>query len=97
MKNPRLADFHHGWIIEVVHHESGFQSTCYSPSRKRIQDISTYTCEQEAFNAAKKLISRHTACYSLATTLRELFELNKLEFEEWCSLNQSLREMAIAS
>lgn len=90
MQNPCLADFYHGWLIEVNLAESGFQSVCYSPARERLSDYVIYSTDFQAIAAAKKIINKYIARHVLANFIRELYELEKLSFEEWRSLNQSL-------
>ncbi|MDX2214421.1 MAG: hypothetical protein SFY66_14110 [Oculatellaceae cyanobacterium bins.114] len=90
MQNSYLADFYHGWLIEVMQTENGFQSICYSPARERLSDYSTYSNDFQALAAAKKIINKYVARHVLTSFIRELYELEKLDFEEWRSLNQSL-------
>ena len=40
--------------------------------------------------AAEQIINQYTACHALIQLLRELYEMNKLNFEDWRSLQQSL-------
>jgi hypothetical protein len=90
MKDPCLADFYHGWIIEISSGDEGFKSICYSPCRQRLTDYKIYPSDIEALIAAKRLINRHLACHSMSAFLRDAYESGKLSFDEWRSLNQSL-------
>jgi hypothetical protein len=90
MKSSCLADFYHGWLIEVAYQETGFYHTCYSPYRQQLQDSTAYPCEAKALKAAKQLIMHQLACYAMAGVLRDLYECGELRFDEWRSLNNSL-------
>jgi hypothetical protein len=90
MEEPCLADFYHGWLIEVRCEESGFRSVCYSPSRQRLSDYTSHPSDFQALSAAKRLIDKNVTRYLLASFLRDRYELGQLSFEEWRSLNQSL-------
>jgi hypothetical protein len=90
MKDPCLADFYHGWIIEVLAETEGFKSVCYSPSRQRLTDHKSYPSDICALVAAKRLINQHLACHSMSVFLRDAYEAGNLSFEEWRSLNHSL-------
>ena len=90
MNDSHLADFYLGWSIEVMHNNSGFEVICYSPCRKRIQDFVAYDSEFAAMKAAKQVIDWYAACHTLSKALRELYETDRIDFEEWRSLHQSL-------
>lgn len=90
MNNSCLADFYHGWIIEVSQQDEGFRSVCYSPSRQRLSDYVTYASDFQALSASKRLINQHFVRHALSSLLRELYEADSLDFDEWRSLNQSL-------
>lgn len=88
--NVYLTDFYQDWLIEVVQIEGGFSSICYSPYWEQIKDDDIYPSLLEAMRAAKQEIDRHVACHSLIHLLRELYEAQRLEFEEWQSLSHFL-------
>ncbi|NJR64968.1 MAG: hypothetical protein HC772_06060 [Leptolyngbyaceae cyanobacterium CRU_2_3] len=90
MNDTYLSDFYHGWLIEITSTESGFEGTCYSPCRKKVQDYATHKSDFEAMQAAKQAIDWYMACQSLSSFLREQYESDRLSFEEWQSLDQSL-------
>lgn len=92
MHNECLTDFYRGWMIEIVRQDIGFQSVCYSPSRQRLDDDVMYSREFLALNAGRALVDLHLACQQFSGVLRELYESEKLEFEEWRSLTQSIVE-----
>jgi len=97
MHHSYLADFHRGWIIEVVRDGDGFRSTCYSSAREHFSDNTIYPSESQAIGTAKRTIDRYIACYLLSSFLRDMYELGNLSFEEWSTLNQSLMKGAIAT
>lgn len=90
MSNPCLADFYHGWIIEIMYDSGGYKNMCYSPCRQRLSDFQSYPDDFQALAAAKQLINQQLVRYVLQGFLREMYESGRLEFEEWRSLNQSL-------
>ncbi|MBE9178317.1 hypothetical protein IQ268_06915 [Oculatella sp. LEGE 06141] len=92
MLDPQLSDFYRGWSIEVVKQENGFSSTCYSPSRERISNSTVYLYDFHAINAAKQAINEHLTCKLLASFVRELYEVDRISFQEWRSLHQSIFE-----
>ncbi|HEY9628583.1 MAG TPA: hypothetical protein V6C84_14875 [Coleofasciculaceae cyanobacterium] len=91
MNDARLSDFYRGWLIEITPIELGFQMVCYSPCREKIKDMTTYSSEIEALRVAKHTINGYAACQAISIFLRESFEADRLCFEEWRSLHQSLR------
>jgi hypothetical protein len=93
MQKLHVADFYHGWIIEVAHENGLFTTACYSPSRERFIDYSTHPSDIHALRAAKQGINRYLACHALSSFCRELYELGQLPFEEWRSLQNSLTEI----
>ncbi|GAB4380531.1 MAG: hypothetical protein Kow00121_36980 [Elainellaceae cyanobacterium] len=90
--NAQIADFYHGWFIEIVAVGDSFGSVCYSPYREKFTDCIVYPSDLEAMSAAKRSINSYFACYTLAQTVREFYESKKLSFEEWQSLQQSLTQ-----
>lgn len=90
MNGSHLVDFYQGWLIEVVQIEGRFSSTCYSPCREKLSSHTTHPSDFGAFNAAKRVIDHYGACYSLTLALRDLYETERIGFEEWRSLQQSL-------
>lgn len=90
MANSTVADFHQGWMVEVVHEGTEFRSICYSPSRQRLSDYRTYTDQSRAMAAAKQLIDRQMVGHALQCVMRELFEQGALSFDDWRSLHNSL-------
>lgn len=78
-------------MIEVTQDDEGYKTMCYSPSRQRLSDYKHYPTDFTALSAAKWLIGEHFARHLLNGFLRDMYELGKLEFDEWRSLNQSLR------
>jgi hypothetical protein len=94
MKNSScLTDFHHGWLIEIVPCEQGFQATCYSPCRKRFV-LQEPGSSLDVLYVAKQAIDHQVACSSLSGVLRELYENGQLSFEEWSALHHSLTQIA---
>lgn len=93
MKDPRLIDFHHGWLIEIVPSDNGFQAVSYSPCRKRLISQYHHSSSFDAFHAAKREIDHQIALSSLSTVLRELYEADYLCFEEWTLLQNSLQQV----
>lgn len=97
MNGSHLVDFYQGWLIEVVHIEGRFSSICYSPCREKLSSHSTHPSDFGALNAAKRIIDQYSACYSLTLALRDLYETDRIGFEEWRSLQQSLTDAMKAS
>jgi hypothetical protein len=93
MNNAHLMDFYLGWSIEVIADNDRFAIVCYSPCRRRIQDSASYESEFIAMTAAKRAIDWCTACHTLSRALRELYETERIDFEEWQPLHQSLMAM----
>lgn len=79
-------------MIEVVTQGVGYTSVCYSSLRQRIDDDVVYSRDFLALNAGKTLVDLHLACQQFSGVLRELYESEKLEYEEWRSLNQSITD-----
>jgi hypothetical protein len=101
MKDAHLVDFYHGWLIEILQitvsqYELGFESVCYSPCREKVCNSQVHSSELEAMNAAKQVIDWYGACQSLRVVLRQFYEADQLDFEEWRSLHQSLTAVAKA-
>ncbi|WP_448597830.1 hypothetical protein [Thermoleptolyngbya sp.] len=92
MNSACLTDFYRGWMIEVVPQGIGYTSVCYSPSRQRIDDDVLYSRDFLALNAGKALVDLYLACQQFSSVLRELYESDKLEYEEWRSLSQSITD-----
>ena len=97
MGDGYLVDFYHGWLIEVLQikvsqNEPGFEVVCYSPCRQKVCDDQVHASAFEAMKAAKQIINWHGACQLLSTLLRQFYEADRLGFEEWRSLHQSLIE-----
>lgn len=92
MNSACLTDFYRGWMIEVVPQGIGYTSVCYSPSRQRIDDDVVYSRDFLALNAGKALVDLYLACQQFSGVLRELYESEKLEYEEWRSLSQSITD-----
>jgi hypothetical protein len=95
MDSGYLIDFYHGWLIEVLplgvsKNEFGFEVICYSPCREKVGNDQVYRSAFEAMKAAKQVINWHVACQLLRDILRQFYEADRLEFEEWRSLHQSL-------
>jgi hypothetical protein len=90
MHTDDLTDFYRGWMIEIVQQNNGFQSVCHSPARQRLDDDVMYSREFLALNAGRALVDLHLACQQFSGVLRELYELEKLDFEEWRSLTESI-------
>jgi hypothetical protein len=91
-----LIDFHHGWLIEIivletVSSENKFKAVCYSPYRKHLILQELHCSKFDALFAAQQMINYQIACNSLSCTLRELYEAGQLHFDEWNSLQHSLR------
>ena len=101
MGGSYLTDFYHGWLIEVLpigvsQNEPSFEVVCYSPCREKVCNDQIYLSAFEAMKAAKQVINWHVACQLLRDVLRQFYEADRLEFEEWRSLHQSLTEAAKA-
>ncbi|UBF26100.1 hypothetical protein K9N68_31985 [Kovacikia minuta CCNUW1] len=90
MLNNSLTDFHRGWMIEIISGEKGFQSTCRSPVGEQLNNGEHYPHHFIAWRIGMELIDQFYACYALKTFLRDAYEAEHLDFEEWRSLNQSL-------
>jgi hypothetical protein len=97
MKNIYLADFYQGWLIEVVETEEGFKSSCYSPCWEKFVSKTICSSEFEAVCLARMHINYCGACYALIGFLRELYESDRLTFDQWKLLQQSVNEMAKAA
>jgi hypothetical protein len=92
MHDSHSADFYHGWIIEIVQEDGGFKSTCYSPSRERYSDYVLHPSDADALVSARHGIDRYVVRHQLASFLRELYEVEKISFDEWRLLNRSLNQ-----
>ena len=97
MGDGYLVDFYHGWLIEVLQirvaqNEPGFEVVCYSPCRQKACLDPVYPSAFEAMKAAKQMINWYGACQLLRQLLRQFYEADRLDFEEWRSLHQSLIE-----
>lgn len=92
---PTEADFHQGWLIEVIPHEQGFQSLCYSPCRKRLADTTIYASVSEAIETARAQISYQMACTAIVVLMRDLYEDHKLSIDEWQNISRSIVQRAI--
>ena len=88
--NVYSADFYQGWLIEVIQVEEGFRSICYSPCWEMLNSPLICASDFEAIGVARQHINQYGACYSIALVLRELYEDDRLSFEEWRLLQQSL-------
>lgn len=97
MPEPELTDFYQGWMIEITKTEAGYRCICYNSNRQRLSDPTLHPRDLYALAAAKRLIDDVIARCTLANFLREIYELNKLEFEEWQSLQRSLAKTLSAS
>lgn len=86
------VDFYQGWLIEIVPVEQGFKSVCCSPQRHQVIDDSFYACDLEAMSAAKRSINHYYACHTITQLLRELYEAQQLNFEEWRMLQESVTQ-----
>jgi len=95
MNNSCQADFYQGWLIEITQTESGFRSTCLSPSRQTLNPDRFYKSSFEALVQAKRSIDHSLACHALASWIREFFEAEGLSFDEWRSLHQSITEVHV--
>ena len=101
MDNGYLIDFHHGWLIEVLpiglsQNEPGFEAVCYSPCREKVRNNQVHASAFEAMKVAKQAINWHGACQQLREVLRQLYEADRMGFDEWRSLHQSLTDAAKA-
>jgi len=85
-----IADFHCGWLIEVYQLEGGYQSWCTSPNGYQLSDRNFYAQPLQAQQAAIQLIDRLCVSFAIKQALREQFEANKLSFDEWQALTNSL-------
>lgn len=92
MRNVYSADFYQGWLIEIIQVEEGFRCICYSPCWEKFSSPLVCDSDFEAISIARKYINQHSACYSITLVLRELYETDRLSFEEWRSLQQSLAQ-----
>ncbi|NJO41763.1 MAG: hypothetical protein HC865_14310 [Cyanobacteria bacterium RU_5_0] len=92
MRREHSIDFYHGWLIEIIQVEDGFESICYSPCRETFSNHTLYTSEFEALGAAKQGINQYGSYHSLKWMLRELYEAKRLSFGEWQAIQQSLVE-----
>lgn len=96
MRSVYSADFYQGWLIEVIQVEEGFKCICYSPCWEKFNSSLVCASDFEAIGIARRQINQHAACYSITLVLRELYEADRLSFEEWQLLQQSLAETAKA-
>ncbi|MBL1176093.1 hypothetical protein [Pantanalinema sp. GBBB05] len=87
---PQLTEFHRGWMIEITHIEGRFQTICYSPNGSRLYDRTGYLSSTVAWQVAMELIDQYFVRIALKRFLREQYEIERLTFEEWQQLHQSL-------
>jgi hypothetical protein len=87
--NSDLVDFHHGWLIEILPSEQGFQAICYSPCRQQLI-LERQPSDFDALYAAKQAINYQLARSSLSRIVRQLYETGRLQGNEWQKLQQSL-------
>lgn len=85
-----LIEFHQGWMIEVIAAEAGFRLCCRSPLGEKLADPTVYQNHQLAMAKAIQLLDQFFACQALRQVLRELYEAEKISFEEWQQLGRSL-------
>jgi len=89
-----ITDFHRGWLIEVQRLADGFQALCISSSGMEFSDRILYAQPLQAQQKAIQLINHFFASSALKQILRELFEAEKLNFEEWQTLSASLNSVS---
>lgn len=70
--------------------ESGFRLSCRSPLGEKLADPTVYQNHQLAMTKAMQLIDQFFACQALRQVLREIYEAEKISFEEWQQLGRSL-------
>lgn len=87
---PQLTEFHRGWMIEIAQVEDRFQTICYSPNGSRLHDRTCYFSSTAAWQAATELIDQYFVRMALKRFLREQYEVERLTFDEWQQLHQSL-------
>lgn len=92
MKREPLVSFYRGWLIEVRPCEAGFYPICYSPHHTQFSLVTAYPVPQSAIIAARRQINRYGAGYSLSLWLQEQYEADRVSFEDWRLLQQSLTE-----
>lgn len=92
MRSVHSADFYQGWLIEIIQSEEGFSCTCYSPCWEKFDSPLVCASDFEATHIARQQINQYVTYYSIILVLREFYEANRLSFEEWRSLKQSLTE-----
>ena len=85
-----LTDFYRGWLVKISPSEQGFKAICYSPSRRQLVIPQYYASDLDALFNAKQTIDYRVACHALSVTLRELYEVGNLNFEDWSALQRSL-------
>lgn len=90
MRNVYSADFYQGWLIEIIQIEEGFRCICYSPCWEKFSSPLICASDFAAIAIAKQHIDQYYACYAINLVLRQLYETDRLSFEEWRSLQQSL-------
>jgi len=90
MPETILTDFHCGWIIEIFAVEDGFETVSRSPIGHQILQSGHHPQAFAAWQAAIQQIDRFSACAALKGFLREWYELEQLEFEDWQTLSHSL-------
>lgn len=91
-----ITDFHGGWLIEVHQVEGQFQALCRSANRAELGDRKFYLQPLQAHQAAIRLIDDFFARFATKQALRELFEADKLSFDEWQALANSLNPSTTA-
>ncbi|MGI0487611.1 hypothetical protein ACN4EK_19385 [Pantanalinema rosaneae CENA516] len=87
---PELTEFHRGWMIEITQTEERFTTTCYSPNGSRLHQSAGYGSCMAAWRAAIELIDECCVRLALKRFLRELYDTDRLTFDEWQQLHQSL-------
>jgi hypothetical protein len=90
MPDRDLQEFYRGWMIEVEADTAGYRGVGYSPSRFCLNTGQSYATEMQAVSLLKGLIDRHIACCQVSLLLRDLYESEKIAFDEWRSLTHSL-------
>ncbi|MGG6294811.1 hypothetical protein ACQ4M4_10325 [Leptolyngbya sp. AN02str] len=90
MHEPCFREFYRGWMIEIELEADAYRGVGYSPARLCLSTERLYTNELLAISTLKGLIDRHIACRQVSLLLRDLYESEKIAFDEWRSLTHSL-------
>ncbi len=95
MEDVALASFYRGWLIQILQNSDGYRSVCLSPAWRKISSKVSHAEKEVALCSARAVIDRQFACQQLLMALRDLYEEDRLSFDEWRSLTHSLRNRSV--